>query len=205
MTGYTISFHCLSFYWFIYLYFKCCPPFLASSPPPPPRLYEGAYPPTPTSRHLPSTSLHWGIEPPQNQGPLLPIMSDKSILCYIWGWSYGSLHVYSSVGGLVPGSSGESGWLILLIFRWCCNLPNSSIGIPALSLMVGCEHPHLYWSDIGRASRGQLYQAPVSKHFLASAILPGFGGCIWDGSLGKTVSGLPFLQSLLHSLSLHLL
>jgi len=37
------------------------------------------------------------------------------------------------------------------------------------------------------------YLAPVSKHFFASAIVPGFGGCIWDGSLAGTVSGWPFL------------
>ena len=53
--------------------------------------------------------------------------------------------------------------------------------------------------------RAQLYQAPVSKHFLASAIVSGFGVSRWDGSLGGAVSGWPFLQSLLHSLSLHFL
>jgi hypothetical protein len=31
---------------------------------------------------------------------------------------------------------------------------------------------------------GQLYQVPVSKHFLASAIMAEFGVCRWDGSLG---------------------
>jgi hypothetical protein len=36
--------------------------------------------------------------------------------------------------------------------------------------------------------RRQLYQAPVSKHFLASAIVSGFGVCMWDGSLGGAVS-----------------
>ena len=45
----------------------------------------------------------------------------------------------------------------------------------------------------------QLYQAPVSKYFLASAIVSGFGGCRWDGSLRGAVSGWPFFQSLLHS------
>ena len=50
--------------------------------------------------------------------------------------------------------------------------------------------------------RRQLYQAPVSKHFLASTIVSGFGDCIWDGSPGGAVSGWPFLQSLLHTLSL---
>jgi hypothetical protein len=37
--------------------------------------------------------------------------------------------------------------------------------------------------------RRQLYQAPVSKPFLASTIVPGFGDCVWDGSPGGTVSG----------------
>jgi hypothetical protein len=46
--------------------------------------------------------------------------------------------------------------------------------------------------------RRQLYQVPVSKHFLASAIVSGFGVCIWDGSPGGTVSEWPFLNSLLH-------
>jgi hypothetical protein len=31
--------------------------------------------------------------------------------------------------------------------------------------------------------RRQLYQAPVSKHLLASTIVSSFGSCIWDGSL----------------------
>jgi hypothetical protein len=53
--------------------------------------------------------------------------------------------------------------------------------------------------------RGQLYQAPVSKHFLASAIVSGFGVSTWDGSLGGAVSGWPFLQSLLHPLSMQFL
>ena len=34
------------------------------------------------------------IKPSQDQGPLLPLMLDKAILCYICGWSHGSLHVY---------------------------------------------------------------------------------------------------------------
>jgi hypothetical protein len=38
-----------------------------------------------------------------------------------------------------------------------------------------------------------LYQAPVSKHFLTSTIVSGFGVCIWDGSpVGQSLDGLPF-------------
>jgi hypothetical protein len=34
----------------------------------------------------------------------------------------------------------------------------------------------------------QLYQAPVTKHLLASSIVSGFGDCIWDGSPRGSVS-----------------
>ena len=43
--------------------------------------------------------------------------------------------------------------------------------------------------DVEDPLRRQLYQAPVSKHFLESAIVSGFGVCIWDGSPGRVVSG----------------
>jgi hypothetical protein len=49
--------------------------------------------------------------------------------------------------------------------------------------------------------RRDLYQAPVSKLLLASTIVSGFGGWLWDGSPGGTVSGWSFLQSLLWTLS----
>jgi hypothetical protein len=52
-----------------------------------------------------------------SSSPPPPLMPDKAILCYICSWSHRSLHVYSLVG-LIPRSSGESGWLILLFFLW---------------------------------------------------------------------------------------
>ena len=65
--------------------------------------YEGVPPPThPLSIPSSGIPLHWGIEPSKDLGPLLPLMSDKAILCYICGWSHVSLLVYSLVGGLVP-------------------------------------------------------------------------------------------------------
>ena len=75
--------------------------------------------------------------------------------------TYGLLHC-TMVVGLVPGSSGgrRSGWLILLFFLWGCNpfssvspFSNSSTGNPMISPIVGCEHPLLYLSASGRASR----------------------------------------------------
>jgi hypothetical protein len=115
---------------FIYLHFKCYSPFwfpLWKTPTAPPLscFYEGSPPPTyppthPLLLHCPSIPLHWGIKPSQDQGPPLQLMPDKAILCYVCNCSHGSLHVYSLVGGLVPGSSGGSGWLILLFFLWGC-------------------------------------------------------------------------------------
>lgn len=106
-----------------------------------------SHPRIPTLSHLTTLvgiTLYWGIKPSQDQGPLLPLMPDKAILCYICRWSHGSLHVYLLVGSLVPGSSGL---LILLFFLWHCDLfssfnpfSNSSIGVPMLSLMVSCKH-----------------------------------------------------------------
>ena len=121
--------------YFIYLHFKWFPlswfppwkpPIL--SPHPPASMRTFPQPPIPTSlpwnspNHpfpppCPGIPLYWSIEPSQDQGPLLSLMSDKAILCYLCGWSQGSLHVYSLVGGLVPRSSGGSGWLILLFFQ----------------------------------------------------------------------------------------
>ena len=96
----------------------------------------------------PCIPLHWGIEPSQDQGPLLPLMTDKAILCYICSWN----HVYSLVGGLVPGSYGD------LVGWYCCSdygfantfnsfrpFSNSSIGDPTLSSMVDWEHLPLYF------------------------------------------------------------
>jgi hypothetical protein len=45
---------------------------------------------------------------------------------------------------------------------------------------------------LGGPLRRQLYQAPVSKHFLESTIVSEFGDCIWDESPGRIVSGWSF-------------
>jgi hypothetical protein len=54
--------------------------------------------------------------------------------------------------------------------------------------------------DLAEPLRRQLYQASVSKHFLASAIVSGFGVFMWDESPGGAVSGWPFFFSLCSTL-----
>jgi hypothetical protein len=132
---------------FIHLHFKWYPPSqfplhkVSIHPipflPPPLCLYEGA--PSPTHSLLPHCSiipLHWGTKPPQDQGPLLPLMPDKVIHCYICSWSHGNLHVYSLVGGLVSGSSRWYGcWYccsfygVVMPFSSFSPSPSSSIGV----------------------------------------------------------------------------
>jgi hypothetical protein len=111
--------------YFLYLHFKCFPfsgllrkPPIPSSLPLP--LWVCAPPTHPFPSSCPGIPLHWGIKHPQAQGLLLPLMSDKAILCHICGRSHGSLHVYSLVGGPVPRSFGESGPLTLLLLPRGC-------------------------------------------------------------------------------------
>jgi hypothetical protein len=47
-------------------------------------LSEDTPPPTnPLGPHHSRIPQHWGVEPSQDQGHFFPLMSDKSILCYI--------------------------------------------------------------------------------------------------------------------------
>jgi hypothetical protein len=120
-------------------------PFRPPSHPPSLCFYEGAHPPThPLLSSRPGIPLHWDIEHPQAQGPLLPLMSNKAILCHICSQSHGSLHVYSLVGGPVPGNSRGSGRLTLLLPPWGCKPPPSAPSVPSPSPPSGTL-PSVQW------------------------------------------------------------
>jgi hypothetical protein len=82
---------------------------------------------------------------------------------------------------------------------------NFSIGIYVLSPMVGCKYPYRFGQDLAELLRQQLYQVPVSKYFLALALMSQVGVCMWDGFPGGSLSGWPFLRSPFYSLSLYFL
>jgi hypothetical protein len=109
--------------YFMYLHFEChpLPWFLLWKPPllyPLLLLLWGCSPThPPTHSHL---AFPYTGESSLHQGLLLLSMTDNANLCYMCSWRHASLHVYSLVGGLVPGSSEGSGWLILLFFLWGC-------------------------------------------------------------------------------------
>jgi hypothetical protein len=73
--------------------------------------YKRLLPHLPTHFHLtPLASPFAGTKKcPQDQAPILPLIPDKPILCYLCSWSHGPTHVYSLIGSLVPGSSEVSG------------------------------------------------------------------------------------------------
>ena len=104
-------------------------------------------PPThPLLSSFPGILLHWGIKHPQVQGPLFPLMSNKTILCQICRQCHESLHVYSLLGGPVLGAQGGLGY-------WHCYSPHRNgdatplssfrlfltppSGTPVLSQVVG--------------------------------------------------------------------
>ena len=102
------------FYWIFSLFtFQMLSPLQVSHPGPPIPCpfplplweYSHTHPPTPIFPSWHSPTL--GHRTPLGQGPLLPLMSKKAILCHICSQSHGSLHVCSLVGGPVPGTFGR--------------------------------------------------------------------------------------------------
>ena len=86
------------FNWISYLFtFQMLSPFLVSPPetPFPSPLLLCHLPTHPLPPHRPGIPVHWGIKPSQDQGPLLPWMPNKDILCYICVWSHGSSSMYT--------------------------------------------------------------------------------------------------------------
>ena len=117
--------------------------------------------------------------------------------------------MYFLVGGLVPGISGGSAWLILLFFLWGCKPLQLLQSFPSL-LYWGPTAQSNDWLPASASLFVSLYQSlsgdsyirlPLAQHFLASTIVSGFGVYIWDGSPGGAVSGWPFHQSLISTLS----
>ena len=77
--------------------------------------------------------------------------------------------------------------MILLFFLWCCK----TLSVLSLTSPLGTQFSCQWLAAsiclrtcqaLAEPLRRQLYQAPVSKHLLASTIVSGFGVCIWDGS-----------------------
>jgi len=142
--------------------FPVSPPAIPWSQAPTPASMRVLPHPLPTPSCLPTLAfLHTGAcSLHRNKGLSPHWWHTRPFLCYKSCWSHGSLHVYSLVGGLVPGSSGTSAWLICCSSYGVANhlnyfspFSNSYIGDLIRSPMVGSEHSPLYLSGCGRASQ----------------------------------------------------
>jgi hypothetical protein len=120
------------FYWIFSLFtFQMLSPFLVSPPetpcpiylPPasmrvlPPTTQPPSHPPLPSLPGIPPTLGHRAITGPRTSSPVDAQQGNPLLHMWLESWVP---RVYSLVGGLVSGSSGGSGWLILLFFLWGC-------------------------------------------------------------------------------------
>jgi hypothetical protein len=138
-------------------------------PPYPIPLSSGFYKSVPPPTHLlplpqPGIPLHCGIKPSQDQGPLLPLISEKAILCYIC--RLGPLG-HSLLGGLGPWRSGEFGWLILLFLLWSFKPLQLLQTVPPLGILWSVQWlaASIYLCichALTKPLRRELYQVPAS-------------------------------------------
>ena len=143
--------------------------------------------------HCSSISLCWDIKPPQGQGPPIPFMPDKAIFCFICVWSHGFLLFGWWFG---PWELWVV-WLVDVVLSMGFQ-SSSAPSVPPLALPLGSPGS-AWWLAVSicfcvgqvllEPLRKQPYQAPVSKPFLASAIVSGFDVWRWGRSLPGVVSG----------------
>jgi hypothetical protein len=100
-------------------------------------------------------------------------------------WGYWLVHIDVPPMGLQTSSA-----------PWVLSLAPSLGTLCSIQWMIVSIH-FCICQALVEALRRQLYQAPLSRLLLASTIVSGFGGCLWDGSLSGAVFGWSFLQSLL--------
>jgi hypothetical protein len=139
-----------------------------------------------------ASSLH------RTKGPLLSLMPDKAILCHICNWSHGVLHIFG--WWFSPWELWGVQLVDIVVLPMGLQTPPAPSVFPLTpplgtlcSIWWLAESIHIYIGQaLAEPLRGQPYQAPVSKCFLASATVSGFGACRWDGSPGGAVSGWPF-------------
>jgi hypothetical protein len=156
--------------YFLYLHFKCYPISCFPDPNSHPLPLPSAHQPTLYSFLV---LAYWGIKPSWNQGLLNPLMTDKTILCYICSLSYGSLHVNSLFGGLIPERSRDTGCLYFCS-AYGSTKPFRSLGpslVPPLgtlcSLQWLAQSIHLFiWQAMVEPLRRQLYQAPCQQAYV---------------------------------------
>jgi hypothetical protein len=138
----------------------------------------------------------------QQGHPLLHIQLEPWVPpCVLFGWWFNpwELWGYWLVFIFYPPM-----WLQTPSAPWVLSLTLPLVTLSSVQWMAESIHLCIF-QVLTEPLRRQLYQTPVSKQLLTSTIVSGLGNYIWDGSPCGAISGWPFLQSLLDTLSLYLL
>jgi len=170
-----------------YLHFKCYP--LSSTQPPTPPLLSAL-------RFTYTGEVQAGltVSPPfgaQQGHPLLHMQPEPWVSPYVlFGWWFSPWELWLLHIVVLTGLQAPSGPSILSL--------TPTMGTPfsvqwlAVSICLCICHA------LAEPLKRQLYQAPVSMHFLASAILSGFGGCMymnWIPRWGRLWMAIPSVSA----------
>ena len=143
------------------------------------RIFRGTRSPSPIDDQTGHSLLHMQLKP-----GVLP--------CVFFGWLFSPRELWRN-------------WLVHVFLPYGTAKPFSSLGtfyssfigdLCSIQRMAGSIH-FCICQTLAEPLRTQLYQANVSKLLLASTIVSGFIGGLWDGSPSGTVSGWLLFQSLL--------
>jgi hypothetical protein len=154
-------------------------------------------PPTPTSRPWHSPILEHRAFTEPRASPLIDDQLGHPLLhmqlgvlpCVLFGWWFSPWELWGY-------------WLVRIVVSPMGLQTPSAPWVLSLAPPLGtlcsvqwlAESIHLcIFQALVEPLRRQLYQAPVSKHLLASTVVSEFDDCIWDRSPGGAVSRLPFL------------
>ena len=176
-----------------------------------PFLYESSFPTLPSRTSIllpwhPPALGHWTPSGPRTspptdvqQGHLLAHMWPAPWVasCVFFGWWSSSWELR----GIWPVDTVAPSMELQPPSAPSVHSPSIPLGIPSSVQWLSTCFLLYICQALAETLRWQPYQGSISKQFLASTVMSGFGGCIWNGSPEGAVFGWPFLQSLLHILS----
>ena len=108
----------------------------------------------------PGIPLYWGLESSQDQGPLLLLMADQAILCYICNQRH-------ELWGVLVSSYCCFSYRVADPFSFLGTFSSSFIGDPVFHPIDDCEHPLLYLPGTDIASQETAISGSCQQNLVA--------------------------------------